>query len=78
MAAARGLRAMLVLRSEPPRWPGGLRAAICMGAPAPAGWLAGDLTAGLTATSGGFTALYGDGRPYRNPPKPAWDSRAGA
>ena len=51
---------------------------ICMGAPVLAGWLAGGLTAGLTATSGGFTALYGGGRPYRNPAKPAWDSRADA
>jgi uncharacterized membrane protein YccC len=30
------------------------------------GWLAGDLGAGLTATLGGFTALYGSGRPYLN------------
>ncbi len=40
----------------PPRWPGGPPAVICMGAPVLAGWLAGGLTAGLTATSGGFTA----------------------
>ena len=44
MAAPRGLRAMLVLRSGPPRWPGGLRAAIGMGAPYwPAGWPATSL-----------------------------------
>ena len=40
----------------PPRWPGGPPAVICMGAPVLVGWLAGGLTAGLTATSGGFTA----------------------
>nr|MDT0524412.1 hypothetical protein [Streptomyces sp. DSM 41633] len=30
------------------------------------GWLAGDTTAGLIATIGGFTSLYGSGRPYLN------------
>lgn len=65
-AASWGLRSMFVVRSGPGRWPGGLRAAGCMGAPVLVGWLAGDLTAGLTATLGGFTALYGSGRPYRN------------
>jgi uncharacterized membrane protein YccC len=57
---------MFVLRSGPRRWPGGLRSAVCMGAPVLVGWLVGDLTSGLTATLGGFTALYGSGRPYRN------------
>src|SRR5690606_22371184 len=37
-----------------------------MAIPVLAGWLAGDLTAGLMAASGGFTALYGSGRPYRS------------
>jgi uncharacterized membrane protein YgaE (UPF0421/DUF939 family) len=37
-----------------------------MGVPVLVGWLAGDLGAGLTATLGGFTALYGSGRPYLN------------
>lgn len=37
-----------------------------MGVPALAGWLAGDVAAGLLATTGGFTSLYGSGRPYVN------------
>ncbi|MFC4310900.1 FUSC family protein [Steroidobacter flavus] len=41
-----------------------LRAAVCMGAPILTGWLAGDTSAGLMASIGGFTALYGSGRPY--------------
>lgn len=35
-----------------------------MGAPVLAGWAAGDITAGLMATLGAFTALYGSDRPY--------------
>ena len=62
----RGLRAMLEVRPAPRRWPRALRAAVCMGIPVLVGWLAGDLGAGLTATLGGFTALYGSGRPYVN------------
>ena len=31
-----------------------------------AGWLVGNLGAGLTANLGAFAALYGSGRPYRN------------
>lgn len=46
------------------RWPFALRAGFCMAAPVVAGWAAGDVAAGLTATIGGFTALYGSGRPY--------------
>jgi uncharacterized membrane protein YccC len=57
---------MLVLHPGPRRWLGGLRAAVCMGVPGLAGWLTGDLAAGLTATLGGFTVLYGGRRPYRN------------
>jgi uncharacterized membrane protein YccC len=41
-----------------------LRAAVCMGAPILTGWLAGDTSAGLMASIGGFAALYGSGRPY--------------
>lgn len=62
----RGLRAMLEVRSAPRRWPRALRAAVCMGVPVLVGWLLGDLAAGLTATLGGFTALYGSGKPYLN------------
>jgi len=35
-----------------------------MGAPILTGWVAGDASAGLMASIGGFTALYGGGRPY--------------
>ena len=34
--------------------------------PVLAGWLLGDLTAGLIATLGAFTGLYGRGQPYVN------------
>ena len=64
--AGQGLRAMLEMRPTPRRWPRALRAAVCMGVPVLVGWLIGDLGAGLTATLGGFTALYGSGRPYLN------------
>lgn len=37
-----------------------------MGVPVLAGFLAGDVAAGLVATLGAFTALYGNDRPYRN------------
>jgi len=37
-----------------------------MGVPVLAGWLAGDVAAGLMATIGAFTTLYGSGRPYLN------------
>ena len=35
-----------------------------MGLPVLIGWAAGDPEAGLMATIGTFTALYGSGRPY--------------
>lgn len=35
-----------------------------MGVPVLVGWLAGDTSAGLMAAIGGFTSLYGSGRPY--------------
>jgi len=55
------------VRSGPPRrWRFALRAAGCMGAPILAGWLAGDVPAGMMAATGGFTALYGSDRPYAN------------
>jgi uncharacterized membrane protein YccC len=37
-----------------------------MGVPVLAGWVAGGVTAGLMATIGAFTALYGSDRPYLN------------
>lgn len=46
------------------RWPFALRAALCLGAPVLAGWLLGHTSAGMMAAIGGFTSLYGSGRPY--------------
>ncbi|SEB80348.1 Uncharacterized membrane protein YccC [Beijerinckia sp. 28-YEA-48] len=58
--------AMFVLRPSAPRWPGAVRAALSMGLPVAAGWMAGDVPAGMMATIGAFTALYAGDRPYRN------------
>lgn len=60
-----GIRAALSVKSARRRWLFSLRAGVCMAAPVLAGQLAGDVPAGLMATIGGFTALYGTGRPYR-------------
>ncbi|GAA4045593.1 FUSC family protein [Arthrobacter methylotrophus] len=64
--APHGIRALFSLKDAPSRWPVGLRAAICAGAPLLVGWLTGQTAAGLMATLGAFTALYGSGRPYLN------------
>jgi uncharacterized membrane protein YccC len=48
------------------RMPHALGNALCVGAPVAAGWAAGDIAAGLLASWGAFTALYGADRPYRN------------
>ncbi len=48
------------------RWPFALRAAVSMGAPVAIGWWMGDMPAGMMATIGGFTALYGNDRPFLN------------
>ncbi|MUL49616.1 FUSC family protein [Mycobacterium sp. CBMA293] len=64
--ATNPLRRMLVINSVSRRWPFALRAAICMAVPVLIGWAAGDVSAGLIATIGGFTSLYGSGRPYLN------------
>lgn len=56
---------MFEVRPMPPARLGfSLRAAGCMGMPILVGWLAGDTSAGLMASIGGFTALYGSGRAY--------------
>ncbi len=60
------LRHLFRLRPAARRWPVALRAGLCMAAPAAIGWAAGDVPAGLVATLGAFTALYGTDRPYRN------------
>ena len=59
------LRSMFELRPLPrPRLAFSVRAALCIGLPVAAGWLSGDLLAGMVAAPGGFPALYGRGRPY--------------
>ena len=60
------LGTLFKLRRAGRRWPFAARAALCMGVPVLAGWGAGDTTAGLMATIGAFTALYGSDRPYLN------------
>lgn len=55
---------MLRLRPGPVRLPFAVRSGVAMGLCALAGWLAGDQAAGLIATLGAFTALYGSGRPF--------------
>ncbi|MBU9763490.1 FUSC family protein [Mycobacterium sp. TNTM28] len=60
------IRQIFVINSVPRRWPFALRAGICMAVPVLIGWAAGDTAAGLIATIGGFTSLYGSGRPYLN------------
>lgn len=60
------LAALFKLRPAGRRWPFAARAALCMGVPVLAGWVAGDIIAGLMATIGAFTALYGSDRPYLN------------
>ncbi|WP_222565072.1 FUSC family protein [Novilysobacter antarcticus] len=50
--------------ATPGRWRTALRSAVCMGMPIFVGWMAGDTPAGLMAAIGGFTSMYGGGRPY--------------
>lgn len=57
---------MFKLRDAKRRWPFAIRAALCMGIPVFVGWAVGDTSAGLMATTGAFTALYGSDRPYLN------------
>lgn len=58
------LRRLLIIQPGPPRLAFALRAALCMAAPVVVGWVCGDIGAGLIATLGAFTALYGANRPY--------------
>jgi uncharacterized membrane protein YccC len=61
------LASLFALRKPPtPRWPFAVRAALAMGLPAAIGWFLGDMAAGLMATIGGFTVLYGNDRPFLN------------
>lgn len=60
------VRPLFSLRPGPNRWLFALRAGCAMALSAGLGWLLGDLSTGLVATIGAFTALYGSDRPYRN------------
>jgi uncharacterized membrane protein YccC len=61
-----GLGSLFRLRDAKRRWPFAARAALCMGAPVLLGLAAGNVAAGLVATIGAFTSLYGNDRPYLN------------
>jgi hypothetical protein len=61
-----GMSVLNMLRESGARWPSACRAALSLGLPVAAGWAAGDISAGLIATIGAFTALYAADRPYRN------------
>ncbi|WP_321813997.1 MULTISPECIES: FUSC family protein [unclassified Paraburkholderia] len=68
-AVFRALCALASLLASPAakrRFPFAVRAGLCCGIPVMIGWFAGDIQAGLLATIGSFTALYGSDRPYRN------------
>lgn len=58
------LRQLFSLRKVPRRWIFAVRAGVCMAMPVAVGWALGDVPAGLTASLGAFTSLYGSGRPY--------------
>ena len=59
------LRGLFEFKPAPPdRLRFSLRAGACVGAPVLAGWLAGDIQAGMMVAIGGFTSLYGGGRAY--------------
>lgn len=61
------LRSMVTVRPlARPRLAFAARSGLCMGVPVLVGWLLGDISAGMMAATGGFTALYGRGRPYRS------------
>src|SRR6478735_10241550 len=60
------VRRLFVVNDVQDRWPFALRAGFCVAVPVLIGWAAGDIAAGLMATIGAFTSLYGSGRPYVN------------
>lgn len=57
---------LLQMRPAPRRWPLALRVAVSTAIPILIGWAAGDISAGLIASLGAFTADYGTDRPYLN------------
>ncbi|NMO90702.1 FUSC family protein [Actinomycetospora sp. TBRC 11914] len=60
------LRGLVALRPTRFDWVDAVRAGTCAGGVVLIGWVLGELSAGLTASVGAFTALYGQGRPYRS------------
>src|SRR4249919_2669011 len=60
------VRRLFVVNAVQPRAPFALRAGFCVAVPVLIGWAAGDVAAGLMASIGAFTSLYGSGRPYVN------------
>ncbi|WP_345381327.1 FUSC family protein [Pseudonocardia yuanmonensis] len=65
-AATAWSRARDLVRLRPGRfpWADATRAAGCVGGTVLIGWWVGDVEAGLIASIGAFTSLYGTGRPY--------------
>jgi uncharacterized membrane protein YccC len=64
-ASATGwVRGLFVLRPVRWAWTDAVRAGGCVGGVVAIGWWAGDVEAGLTASIGALTVLYGRGRPY--------------
>src|SRR4051794_21293805 len=61
-----GLATLLHLRPDRGQLVSAVRASMASGICLLAGWVFGDLGAGLTANLGAFVALYGSGRPYSN------------
>ena len=60
------MRRLFVVNAVQHRAPFALRAGFCVAVPVLFGWGAGDIAAGLMASIGAFTSLYGSGRPYVN------------
>jgi len=60
------VRRLFVVNAVQHRAPFALRAGFCVAVPVLFGWGAGDIAAGLMASIGAFTSLYGSGRPYVN------------
>ena len=60
------VRKLFAVNTVQRRWQFALRAAFCVAVPVLIGWAAGDTAAGMMATIGAFTSLYGSGRPYVN------------
>ena len=58
------LRRLMVAKNPPGRWWIAARSTLCLALPVVIGWALGDTPAGLIASIGGFTALYGGSRPY--------------